>query len=884
MWSGSVILSRDDSDVRVRRLSPKAIPIPHARRFENRAVARYVAFLAQNDFKIVAGALLLFVAAVVAASRLELRSDFTELLPQDDPELVKLREIADRVGTPSTLVVAIEGPDPTANERCADVLVQNLQSLIGTDLRAIDYRADLGRPFFEHNMVLYANLVDLRRSDDDLRKLVISRKNPAFIPFADSDYGEEEDDPAKDLRRLGESLSRHNDAATRFPNGYYESEDRAMLAIVTWTRSSGTGDVSGFRIRGDVQRVIEQTAPASFGNVRAQITGDVASAIEEHDALKSDIEWASLVCSVLVLTAISLYYRSISSLVFIFFPTLLGVAIAFGVTAVTIGYLNTNTAFLGSIILGNGINFGIIFLARYREERLSHPGRTVEDCLEQAVSLTAKPTLAAALAAAISYGSLALTKFRGFQQFGEVGGVGMLLCWMSTYCYCPSLIHLVERRRRRGLSGRASSSSSLTSMAGALLRQRYVSLGIAGAATVLALWPLVPFIKSPFEYDFSKLRNQVSRQHGVGALYARVGRIFPQDLAPIGIALLPRASDAPSYRRALLEKDCADALARASDQRAADPARLGAECARRVGAGEPTGGLLLTVSTAHDYLPRDQSEKMEVLAQIARRLRDPAMRLLTPEERQEIEKWAPPKDLRKLTPADLPEGIARPFREIDGTVGRVALIYPVRVWPNWDGHALMRISDVMREVSLPGGQTVYASGPPSLFAAMLRSIARDGPVATYVALAGVVLMVVLLFRRLRPVCVVLVSLAVGIIWMGGAGAALGLKLNFLNFVALPVTLGIGIDYAVNILARQTTENDENQDRALAETGSAVALCSATTIIGYGSLLIASSGALRSFGKAAALGEAGCLLAALLIIPAATRRRVSGRAAALDGAG
>ena len=52
----------------------------------------------------------------------------------------------------------------------------------------------------------------------------------------------------------------------------------------------------------------------------------------------------------------------------------------------------------------------------------------------------------------------------------------------------------------------------------------------------------------------------------------------------------------------------------------------------------------------------------------------------------------------------------------------------------------------------------------------------------------------------------------------------------------------------------------------------MALCSSTTIIGYSSLLIASNGALRSFGKLADLGEVGCLLSALLLVPAVARVR------------
>jgi predicted RND superfamily exporter protein len=829
---------------------------------------RYVRFLSRYDLAICGAALVLFVLALLTAGRLRLRSDFRELLPQEDPELKLLQQIGDRVGPRATLVIAVEGPDPRANERFAEALVANLQPLVGRDLRAIDYRPDATRSFYEHNKILYADLGDLRRADDDLRKLLVSKKNPAFVPFADDDLGEEKDEPAADLRRLKRGIERRH-GSPQFPNGYYESADRSLLAIVTWTKSSGTGDLTGFQIRDDVERAIAETDPARFGPVRAQITGDVESAIAEHDALKSDIAWVSLVCTVAVLLIISLYYRSVVSLTYIFFPTLLGVASAFAIAALTIGYLNTNTAFLGSIILGNGINFGIILLARYREQRTRQRQETVEEALAIALRTTAKPTLTAALAAAIAYGSLALTKFRGFQQFGEVGGVGMVLCWAFTYSYCPALICLWERIRRSKLR-QPSPPRMRIRIATAIIDHPRALLVAVGVITLLAASAIAPLLQRPFEYDFSKLRNQQSRQHGAGDLYVRVGRMFPQDLAPVGVALLPQADDAAAFRDALLVKDCAASLTNAKDPRASDPNQLQAVCQRRVAAGEPTGGLLSAVSTAHESLPKDQEAKLAVIADLRRQLRDPAFELLDPEQKKEIDAWAPPDDLRPLGIQDLPESIARRYREVDGTLGRVALIYPVRVWPNWDGHALIRMSDTFQDVRLPRGELVSAAGNSSMFAAMLRSISHDGPLATEVALAGVVILVVILFRELQSVVLVVASLLAGMLWMGGAGAALGLKLNFLNFVALPITLGIGVDYAVNICARLGAEPAGRHARALAETGSAVALCSTTTIIGYSSLFMASNGALRSFGKLADLGEVSCLLAALLFVPSITR--------------
>jgi len=44
------------------------------------------------------------------------------------------------------------------------------------------------------------------------------------------------------------------------------------------------------------------------------------------------------------------------------------------------GYLNSSTAFLGSIILGNGINHGIVFLARYQNCREQRPRPSMLAC------------------------------------------------------------------------------------------------------------------------------------------------------------------------------------------------------------------------------------------------------------------------------------------------------------------------------------------------------------------------------------------------------------------------------------------------------------------------------------------------------------------------
>jgi hypothetical protein len=118
----------------------------------------------------------------------------------------------------------------------------------------------------------------------------------------------------------------------------------------------------------------------------------------------------------------------------------------------------------------------------------------------------------------------------------------------------------------------------------------------------------------------------------------------------------------------------------------------------------------------------------------------------------------------------------------------------------------------------------------------------------------------------------------GIAGMIALVSAAGIQVNVIDFIALPITIGLGIDYAVNIAARDRQDGAARGPRhVLATTGGAVLLCSFTTIVGYGSLLISDSGGIRSFGLAAILGELACVVAAVLLAPAllALLRRRSG---------
>src|SRR5262249_34219357 len=144
-----------------------------------------------------------------------------------------------------------------------------------------------------------------------------------------------------------------------------------------------------------VRGLIGEMKPASYHpSLRATVTGDLYVGKREYDAVKSDIFLVSGLCVSLVLLSIVIFYGRLRSLFILGSALAVGVGVTFGFTHLTIGYLNQSTMFLGSIVAGNGINFGIVMLARYFEER--RRGTSIEDAVSIAIRKTAAGTAGAA--------------------------------------------------------------------------------------------------------------------------------------------------------------------------------------------------------------------------------------------------------------------------------------------------------------------------------------------------------------------------------------------------------------------------------------------------------------------------------------------------------
>lgn len=211
------------------------------------------------------------------------------------------------------------------------------------------------------------------------------------------------------------------------------------------------------------------------------------------------------------------------------------------------------------------------------------------------------------------------------------------------------------------------------------------------------------------------------------------------------------------------------------------------------------------------------------------------------------------------------------FAEKDGTRGRIVVVQESDEFSIWDGRYLVRWANDLRGLRTPEGSRPPLAGRAPVFADMISAVYEDMPKAIGAAFFATLVLVIVSFRQWKDSLLCIMALLMGIVWMAGTMAAIGMKLNFLNFVAFPITFGNGVDYSINVMRRyrleQTAGNDDPILSAVRRSGGAVVLCSLTTIVGYTSLYVSANQAMNSFGLAMAISEVTCLLAAVLTMPA-----------------
>jgi len=801
----------------------------------------------------------------ILASKLSLRTEFTELLPDGKRSVIEARRIAERLsgkvasnaGTGSTLSVVAKSENIDVLKRFVDTLAPQLRKLDPKLVTSVQTGSREVQDFFRAHKHLYADLSDIQKIHDDVvdrYDYEVQKKGGMDLGLDDgagSDATNQHDAPPPplDAQALEDRFKKKIEEAQKQQpgtDGYYIGKSKGATYGVLLVRSPlGSMDPLAFELRSQIQKLVKDLNPQAWDpQLTVGYSGNLITAAETKHEITQDMVQIGSVGVVMILTAILLFFLRVRVLACMGLTILVGCTWAFAGAYLGIGYLNLASGLMVSIITGNGINFGIVYMARYIEARRAQ--QSIAEAILTAHRETHIATLAAAAAAMVAYGSLAMTNFRGFKHFGAIGGMGMTLCWIATYLLLPALLALTERIRP--MFGRGP---SWRSKARGFYGYPFVWLA-ERAPRAIALFGLVSgiltlvvsfryFAEDPMEYNLrTVLGGKAHRQTEAGALAGRVDDVVGRAGQDGRAIVVDRVDQVEPLVTALLKRR--DAVPR--DVRPFEK-----------------------VVTIFDILPKDQPKKIELLREIRDRVeRGHKRHFVSDQDYAKINEYIP-EELTPIGMDDLPAAIARPFIDHDGLRGRIVYIVPTAGESVYNARYLQRWADAFRETHLPNGDVVYGSGDPVIFADVLQSIREEAPKAILLSFVGTLAVIFIAFRGSKNGLLTLSVLIVGLSWLVAFLYFDHIKLNFLNFVTLPISIGVGADYALNIMKRRELTTDAALPKALVETGGAVVLCSLTTTLGYVALMFSMNGATESFGLTAAAGEVTTLLAAVLLLPA-----------------
>jgi predicted RND superfamily exporter protein len=782
------------------------------------------------------------------------KPDFAELLPDHKDSVVEMRRVSKRLPGITSLTVTAEiadGKNEAALVKFVDTVVPKLEALGQPWVERVEWGSQETKTFFDKNKLLFAKTEDLQKARDEVvGRYEYEVQKQAGMLLDDSDANTPPPISAASIRdrltgktpgKAEPEVAKPDPAKTQHSNGYYMSADGKFAAIVARTSLSSKKDRLEFIKK--VRAIIEETQPKTFdSSMEVGFTGDLIISGEEYDAIVSDLNEVGIAGVLGVLIPVLLFFLRIRTVIVMAGSLLVGLLWTFGLTYFTIGYFNTATGFLTTIIAGNSINYGIMYMARYIEARRDE-GLDVEASI-LAAHTTWLATLSSSATAMVAYGALILTDFRGFKHFGIIGGYGMLICWIATYLFLPPMLAATERILPAYYPSKEK--SKIRGYYGILFAKLAFGaprlLGTIGVLTgLVAIGMSYRYLTSdPMEYDMRNVRNDIRNKSAAVALSVRAGSLVGR-MSQDGMAIMTDRLDQVPMLETELQKRYDEA-----------PEKL-----------KPFEKIVTIAS----LIPKDQEAKIPLIEEIRKIVQKAHRRGFIPEKDWgEIAPYLPEGDIKTIGIGDLPEKVARSFTEKDGTRGRIVYIVPKSGESVWDAHYLMRWADGFRKTTLPTGEVIKGSGRAVIYADMIKSIVEDAPKPIFVAVIGVIVIILIAFRGSSR------ALGVFIPWLFGVSMLVAflylknVKLNFLNFIVLPITFGIGADYSHNLMQRYLAEKGQNLERVFIETGGALVLCSLTTSIGYIALMFSINKGIASFGVAAAVGELTCLLSSVLILP------------------
>ncbi len=653
----------------------------------------------------------------------------------------------------------------------------------------------------------------------------------------------------------------------------YLSNEKGTMGFLKVQPTTTTNDFNGSSPSIERLREIIGEVAGRHEEATLALTGIPVLESDEMRSSQSAMFYASILSFIGVAALMVLGFRGLRYPILGNLVLLVGMAWSFGFTTLAVGHLNILSVSFAAMLIGIGIDYSTVYLLHYLEYR--HQGLDAYSAVVETGTSVGPGILTAAISASVTFFCAVLTDFAGVAELGIIAGGGILICTVAAFVVLPAVLVVADRHRAQDSLPKPLESRWLRA-----LTSKY-PVWVTGLASLAIAGISAYGVR--VEYDYNLLHLQASGLESVevqkrifdqadnSLLFAVSLADNPQQVLELKkkfealptvhhveelAAILPRF---PQEDTQLLVQavnaELSSLPARAPAPRNVNPSRIGDELekleAELKSIESPSAAVIR--QTIARYLDRfselELPEQMQLLREYQARL---SADLLA-----RLHGLASIATTDPVSPADLTPALVGRFISPHGK-------WLMQVYPKsqiWDIQPLEEFIADIRSVD------PEATGTPLQTYEASKAIKRSYETAGMYALIAVCIFLLIDFRNLRDCLLALLPPLAGTALMFGVLGLFDIDLNPANLIVLPLVIGLGVDGGVHVIHDFRTKLPTEPYAPSASVINAIFVNATTTMVGFGSMMIAAHRGLYSLGLVLTIGVGTCLLVSVVLVPA-----------------
>lgn len=780
---------------------------------------RFVTFVCgqalRKPFVWLMAALFVSIPAVLQFSRVGLDTDLIRLLPENSRAAILKNKMDDiTTGSGGFFTILLEGSNKENLTRAFESAVLKVKDIKG--IGSMEYRHPTA--FYKKYRYALVSSEFLDRILDFFIRLE-AKVNPMGEDLLSEketkeEKKEREEKDKKDIKKMMRYLD--------LPE-YHQSDDGQVMAVKVFPQKGVTSLGKTKRLFRQLNEITNEIAHQY--RIWGGVGGSLRNSIDQYDFVISDLARSGTITLITVLLALVIGFASIRVLPVVLLPLVLGLIWTLGSIPVLVGELNTITSFLLLVSFGLGIDFSIHLVKRFQQELKQ---KSADEALIATFCTTGKSIVVSGLTTALALFILAFSNFRGFSEFGIVGGYSLIMILIAMILFLPAVIVL---GLKLGLLKKIYGDCQF--------RIRVLRVPAPCVTMILLGLILVSFVVGGiglrFNYDFSKMDVSVPQEQEIKD---RFYRVYETVRSPGALFAVKGTKTLDDLVAVLKSKENEDS------------------------------SRVQQFHSIRELCPEDDEfrERLMLIDEIKDIIKG---RWIERVEDEDYKKWI--DDMREWTPPDrqpriteLPENIRERFASKDDPPQFIVPVY-IR-GEKQKGKNAMAFASELYNLDIPGKDNITGPfGETTVLADVLHIVTSEGPWLVIITFLGIFFLIWFNQRSFSHTFWITLPLITGMILTAGIMVVAGLTLNFFNVVVFPTLIGMGVDDGVHYY-RRWKERGMNTKATHEELFGPLSLTTVTTIFGYLGIAFSSHPGLQSIGILACIGLFSTWFTSLFLLP------------------